>query len=92
MKAQRIDPETADAGDTIQVVHAKHDGIMRTVSGVVHRRGDAGQFRTLYTEEGGELITWKRPNADAFHVYLLHRPDAEQQPLSIFDELAERIV
>lgn len=95
-KGGQIDPETAQEGDTIRVLFKRgKDGIARQREGVVRRRGDGGAFRTLYTEEGGELVSWKRPltKDDAeFRVILVDRPPATQSTLSIFDNLSERII
>lgn len=84
-----IDPSLIELGDTIKVTHKQDKGVSVSVSGTVASRADHGDTRYLYTEEGGTLLAWDAKRK-LVSVMLLHRPEAAQTPLSMFEDVLER--
>jgi hypothetical protein len=89
-----IDPSLIENGDTIKVTLPKSRGLEVSHTGTVHHRSDHGRTRYLYTEEGATLLSWEPQGGKRVHVLLLHRPEAAQQPLPMFEipqEIEERM-
>lgn len=91
-----IDPSLIEPGDTIKVTLPKSRGIETSITGTVHHRGDHGRTRYLYTSEGATILAWEPKSDKRVHVLLLHRPEAEQTELPLFEpeaitELRERL-
>lgn len=91
-----IDPSLIEEGDTIKVTLPKSRGIETAITGTVHHRADHGRTRYLYTSEGATLLAWEPHTDRRVHVLLLHRAEAPQTVLDIFEddsmgELRERL-
>lgn len=81
-----IQPSLIEIGDTIKVSLPEDRGVVTTLTGTVGKRMDVGATRYFMTEEGATLVAWDAKENKKVTIILLHRPDATQKPLEMFDE------
>ena len=85
----KVEPESVDVGDTIEVVYPADKGIVKRLKGVVaFRENYVTGHRRLYTSEGGILLSWLPGTKVA--VFRIARAAQEPTPLFEIDN-TERI-
>lgn len=87
---REVAPVNVEVGDKIRVTLKPSRGVRTILEGVVDRRVDHGDVRTLYTKEGGALLAWT-PGRTGVTVTLLDRPPAEQPTLFDIGDVRDRV-
>lgn len=79
---EKIEPEHVQDGDTIEIVYSEKLGLTKRVRGVAHSRESySSGFRTIYTQEGGELLSWHPRHPYGFAVFRIARAEKKQDTL-----------